>query len=75
MSQKQIRDSPDDDNPKPNMQTITVAPTDPGNQKTNKCCWGHTHIVITVCIHCASQRTRLFFDRHENELELCPVNM
>lgn len=43
VSQKQIRDSPDDDNsPSNNVQTIHVAPTDNNAPKQQKCCnvWG-----------------------------------
>lgn len=39
VSQKQIRDSPDDESPSNNVQTIHVAPTDTtGDRKQQKCC-------------------------------------
>ena len=39
VSQKQIRDSPDDDNsPSNNVQTIHVAPTDNTAPRQQKCC-------------------------------------
>lgn len=39
VSQKQIRDSPDDDNsPSNNVQTIHVAPTDNAAPRQQKCC-------------------------------------
>ena len=39
VSQKQIRDSPDDENsPSNNVQTITVAPTDNSQSTKRPCC-------------------------------------
>ena len=39
VSQKQIRDSPDDDNsPSGNVQTISVAPTVNSNASKKQCC-------------------------------------
>lgn len=39
VSQKQIRDSPDDESPSNNVQTIHVAPTDTsGDRNKQKCC-------------------------------------
>ena len=39
VSQKQIRDSPDDENsPSNNVQTITVAPTDNSADRKQRCC-------------------------------------
>lgn len=39
VSQKQIRDNPDDnDSPSNNVQTITVAPTDPNMSNKKSCC-------------------------------------
>jgi GTPase SAR1 family protein len=39
VSQKQIRDSPDDENsPSNNVQTITVAPTDNSADRNKRCC-------------------------------------
>ena len=51
MSQKQIRDSPDDENsPSNNVQTITVAPTDNSADKNKKCCWKEEHRAAILSI-------------------------